>query len=140
MVETGFTNEERYHLMESDVESQLDDLYRQRKWDEQAIADLESDKAELQERLRSKEWELEEAQETIAELVQALRNAQNEIALLNGQTNSERTCHNISTVGEYWCSACGQRIYGSKGETHDVNFKYKKIAYCPNCGAKVVDE
>lgn len=136
MVETGFTNEERYRLMESDVESQLDDLYRQRKWDEQAIADLESDKAELQERLRSKEWELEEAQETIAELVQALRNAQNEIALLNGQTNSERTCrmemcHNMN--GETWleCSEC-------RWQHPDPG--YWEPNYCPSCGAKVVDE
>ena len=51
----------------------------------------------------------------------------------------ERTCRNVSEHGEFQCSECDQRIFGSKGQTHNAEFEYIDINYCPNCGARVVN-
>lgn len=52
---------------------------------------------------------------------------------------AERTCRNVSECGEFQCSECDQRIFGSKGQTHNAEFEYIDINYCPNCGARVVE-
>ena len=45
----------------------------------------------------------------------------------------ERTCHNISTVPcKFTCSECHQSWREAKGNG--------AFAYCPNCGAKVIQE
>lgn len=83
--------------------------------------------------------ELEQAQERIAELVDTVRRLENEVALLNGQTNSERTCRleadTWDTGGECtWgvrCTSCGTQHSLEKG------YGWR---YCPHCGAKVVEE
>lgn len=45
----------------------------------------------------------------------------------------ERTCHNISTVPcKFTCSECHQSWRKANGNG--------AFAYCPNCGAKVIQE
>lgn len=57
-------------------------------------------------------------------------------------TKSERTCR-MTDRGE--CSECGAYIVRAWTEVHDFNGDMKRIDlrshnYCPNCGAKVMDE
>ena len=59
-------------------------------------------------------------------------------AIAEWNRRAERTCRNVSEHGEFQCSECDQRIYGSKGQTHNAEYEYIDINYCPNCGAKVV--
>lgn len=89
--------------------------------------------------------ELEQAQERIAELVDTVRRLENEVALLNGQTNSERTCHDANTRFNAWtCSECKCTqllMFDDYGEpTLSVDGVASVPNYCPNCGAKVVSE
>ena len=62
--------------------------------------------------------------------------------LLDEMGVSERTCC-MTDRGE--CSECGAYIVRAWTEVHDFNGDMKRIdlrshSYCPNCGAKVVEE
>ena len=51
------------------------------------------------------------------------------------------TCRNVSPKlgnDEFTCEECLARVYGSGGRWFDVNWKYHKFNYCPNCGRRVV--
>ena len=50
--------------------------------------------------------------------------------LMYEQTFAERTCRNTSDSNYFRCSVCRKKTY--RGE--------ETFNYCPNCGAKVVDE
>ena len=50
------------------------------------------------------------------------------------------TCRNISPKlgnDEFTCEECLARVYGSGGQWFDVNWKYHKFNFCPNCGRRV---
>lgn len=53
----------------------------------------------------------------------------------------ERTCHDTGECRWFCCSECGfgfSDIYVNKEREFGVDVSFPK--YCPNCGAKVVDE
>ena len=63
-------------------------------------------------------------------------------AIAAWNTRAERTCR-MTDRGE--CSECGAYIVRAWTEVHDFNGDMKRIDlrshnYCPNCGAKVVNE
>ena len=64
-------------------------------------------------------------------------------AIAAWNTRAERTCRNISPKlgnNEFTCEECCARVYGAKGQWFDANWNYHDFNYCPNCGAKVVEQ
>lgn len=68
-------------------------------------------------------------------------------ALYNAGYRKEKTCKNVTEnhpVDEFICSKCGLILqdYCKKrlDDDGDEYFFEFEIKYCPNCGAKVVDE
>ena len=64
-------------------------------------------------------------------------------AIAAWNTRAERTCRNISRKlgnDEFTCEECCARVYGCRGEWFDANWEYHPFNYCPNCGAKVVQD
>ena len=76
------------------------------------------------------------------------RLAELEDKIEQGTLKEEKTCKNISEmhpVDGFTCSECGISLedYCEKEvdeESDDITYREYAIKYCPNCGAKVVEE
>lgn len=73
------------------------------------------------------------------------RNDKREDAVRTWNRRAERACRNVSYCGnEFECSICGANLSGGDelGYVLTVGEWYAEssIRYCPNCGARVVEE
>lgn len=54
------------------------------------------------------------------------------------------TCHNVGDPSDFCCSECGVRMFTESNDTYTMIDSLGNIIeqpnFCPNCGAKVVDE
>ncbi len=48
----------------------------------------------------------------------------------------ERTCHNLGTYGGFECSMCGFK----EKQLSEMECEPQDWCFCPNCGAKVVEQ
>jgi DNA-directed RNA polymerase subunit RPC12/RpoP len=58
---------------------------------------------------------------------------------------AERTCKNVGERCDFACSECGARLYTETSDGYTMILGDEETIllnpnYCPNCGAKVVDE
>lgn len=93
------------------------------------------------------------AEEARAQLMEKFKFACNKLADLEdkieqGTLIEQKTCKNISEihpVDGFTCSECGISLedYSEKEvdeESGDITYREYMLRYCPNCGAKVVEE
>lgn len=93
------------------------------------------------------------ANEARAQLMEKFKLACNKLAELEdkieqGTLKEEKTCKNVGEmhpVDGFTCSECGISLedYSEKEvdeENGDITYREYMLRYCPNCGAKVVEE
>lgn len=57
------------------------------------------------------------------------------------EPDPERTCHNKAAwYGNFICDECGCRVYTENDGMDDDVVMPREWKFCPNCGAKVVEE
>ena len=63
-------------------------------------------------------------------------------AITAWNTRAERTCHDVKpSLPFFKCDSCGMEdMGGTELWIQDGFYRSQKPNYCPNCGAKVVDE